>query len=126
MVNVGSASANYAHPLRGAYAAAKAGLASLTRTMAWEWAEHNVRVNCVEPGAVVTPSSRFASADVGQRISDFVALGRLGAPSDIANACLFLCSDAAGYITGETLVVAGGPHTSTPVDVDLVRKPAHA
>ncbi len=121
VVNVGSKSANYAHPLRGAYAAAKAGLASVTRTMAWEWAEANIRVNCVEPGAIMTESSRFAVEGVEDRISRYIALGRVGLPRDVAKACLFLSSDAAAYITGETLAVAGGPHVSTPADVDLVR-----
>lgn len=124
IVNVGSASAHYAHPLRGAYAAAKAGLASLTRTMAWEWAEHGVRVNCVEPGAVMTPASRFANADTERRIAQYIALGRVGTPTDIAAVCLFLSSDAAAFVTGETLVVAGGPHTSTPADIELIRVPA--
>lgn len=122
VVNVGSKSAQYAHPLRGAYAAAKAGLASVTRSMAWEWAEANIRVNCVEPGAVTTESSRFAAGDVEDEVSRYIALGRVGLPRDIANVCLFLSSDAAAYVTGETLVVAGGTHTSTPADADLVRQ----
>lgn len=123
IVNVGSASANYAHPMRGAYAAAKAGLASLTRTMAWEWADLGVRVNCVEPGAVMTAASRFASDDTERRVARFVALDRVGDPRDIAYVCAFLSSDAAAYITGEVIVAAGGPHTSSPADVDLVRPP---
>jgi 3-oxoacyl-[acyl-carrier protein] reductase len=121
VVNVGSASSSYAHPLRGAYAAAKAGLASLTRTMAWEWAGQNIRVNCVEPGAVLTKASRFADHDAEERFAQHIALGRIGRPRDVAGVCLFLSSDAAGYITGETVVVAGGPHTSTPADVGLIR-----
>lgn len=124
IVNVGSASARYAHPMRGAYAAAKAGLASLTRTMAWEWADVNVRVNCVEPGAVLTPSSRFAMDDTARRVSRYLALGRVGTPRDIALVCAFLTSDAAAYITGETIVAAGGPHTSSPADIDLIRQPS--
>ena len=126
VVNVGSKSAQYAHPLRGAYAAAKAGLASVTRTMAWEWAESGIRVNCVEPGAVTTESSRFAAGDVEDEVSRYIALGRVGLPRDIASVCLFLSSDAAAYITGETLVVAGGPNTSTPADADLARQPHDA
>ncbi|MFC6707134.1 SDR family NAD(P)-dependent oxidoreductase [Flexivirga alba] len=125
IVNVGSASAGYAHPLRGAYAASKAGLASLTRTMAWEWAQDNIRVNCVEPGAVMTPASRFALQEsTAVSVTRFVAMGRIGRPEDIARVCLFLCSNGASYLTGETIRVAGGPHTSTPADVDLVRNPA--
>jgi 3-oxoacyl-[acyl-carrier protein] reductase len=122
VVNVGSASASYAHPMRGAYAAAKAGLASLTRTMAWEWAGHNIRVNCIEPGAVRTKASRFADTEVERRITEHIALGRIGLPRDVAGVCLFLSSDAASYITGETVVVAGGPHMSTPADVGLINR----
>ncbi|GAA4081402.1 SDR family NAD(P)-dependent oxidoreductase [Nocardioides kongjuensis] len=127
VVNVGSVSANHAHPLRGAYAAAKAGLASLTRTMAWEWADRGIRVNCIEPGAILTESSRFAAeGDILQRVERYVAIGRVGRPEEIAGACLFLCSDAASYITGAVLPVAGGPLTSTPADIDLVRQPVDA
>lgn len=122
VVNIGSASAGYAHPLRGAYAAAKAGLASLTRTMSWEWAQDHVRVNCIEPGAIVTPSSRFAASDLVAQVARNIALGRAGTPEEIATVCAFLASSAASFITGETIVVAGGPHTSTPADVDLLHQ----
>ena len=121
IVNIGSASAHYAHPLRGAYAAAKAGLSSLTRTMAWEWSDANIRVNCIEPGAVLTPSSRFADERTERRISHVTARSRVGRPEDIADMCLFLCSTSADYITGETLIVAGGPPTSSPADIELLR-----
>lgn len=121
IVNMGSASGEYAHPMRGAYAAAKAGLSSITKTMAWEWASDNIRVNCVAPGAIRTERSRFASDETGAQITKYIPLGRLGATEDIANACLFFASDASAYITGETLTVKGGPLTSSPADVDLFR-----
>ncbi len=117
IVNIGSVSSSYAHPQRGAYAAAKAGLVSLTQTMAWEWAAQNIRVNCVEPGAILTDASRFSSSDTADKIAAYIPLGRLGHPTDIANACMFLCSDAASYITGEVLTVAGGPLASSPAEL---------
>ncbi|MFE4503539.1 SDR family NAD(P)-dependent oxidoreductase [Rhodococcus sp. NPDC056743] len=118
IVNIGSVSSSFAHPQRGAYAAAKAGVASLTRTMAWEWAGQNIRVNCVEPGAIMTDASRFGvSSDTADSVAAYIPLGRLGTPRDIANACLFLCSDAASFITGEVLTVAGGPLASSPTEV---------
>jgi len=123
IINVGSGSANYAHPMRGAYAAAKAGLASLTKTMAWEWADRGVRVNCVEPGATLTPASRFASPETERTFGEFLALGRVGLPEEVADACLYLCSDASSFITGTVLQVTGGPHTSSPLDAKLVRRP---
>lgn len=121
ILNVGSGSANYAHPMRSAYAAAKAGVASLTKTMAWEWSDRGIRVNCVEPGATMTPSSRFAVGDTGQRYGEFLALGRVGQPDEVADACMYLCSDASSFITGTVLQVTGGPHTSSPLDAYLVR-----
>lgn len=121
IVNIGSASASYAHPLRGAYAAAKAGLSSLTRTMAWEWSEANIRVNCIEPGPIQTAASRFADKETEQRIAYFTARSRVGHAQDIASMAMFLCSDEADFITGETIKVAGGPPTSTPGDVALLR-----
>lgn len=121
IINVGSGSANYAHPMRGAYAAAKAGLASLTKTMAWEWADRGIRVNCVEPGATLTPDSRFAAPEVERTFGEFLALGRVGLPEEVADACMYLCSDASSFITGAVLPVTGGPHTSSPLDARLVR-----
>ncbi|WAH97360.1 SDR family NAD(P)-dependent oxidoreductase [Arthrobacter sp. MMS18-M83] len=126
IINVGSGSANHAHPMRGAYAAAKAGLASLTKTMSWEWADRGVRVNCVEPGATLTASSRFANADIEKSFGEFLALGRVGLPEEVADACLYLCSDASSFITGTVLQVTGGPHTSSPLDAKLVREPRNA
>lgn len=123
IINVGSGSANYAHPMRGAYAAAKAGLASLTKTMSWEWADRGIRANCVEPGATLTPSSRFANEDVEKSFGEFLALGRVGLPEEVADACIYLSSDAASFITGTVLQVTGGPHTSSPLDSKLVRAP---
>ena len=126
IINVGSGSANHAHPMRGAYAAAKAGLASLTKTMAWEWADRGVRVNCVEPGATLTPASRFAAPETEKTFAEFLALGRVGLPEEVADACLYLCSEAASFITGTVLQVTGGPHTSSPLDARLVREPRNA
>ena len=123
IINVGSGSANYAHPMRGAYAAAKAGLASLTKTMGWEWADRGVRVNCVEPGATLTPNSRFADKKTEATYGEFLALGRVGLPEEVADACIYLSTDAASFITGTVLSVTGGPHTSSPLDVRLIRKP---
>ncbi|PRB70286.1 glucose 1-dehydrogenase [Arthrobacter sp. MYb213] len=126
IVNVGSGSANYAHPMRGAYAAAKAALASLTKTMSWEWAERGIRVNCVEPGATLTPSSRFAQGDTEKKFGEFLALGRVGLPEEVADACIYLSSEAASFITGTVLQVTGGPHTSSPLDGKLVRQASNA
>lgn len=120
IINIGSVSSEYAHPLRGAYAAAKAGVSSLTRTMAWEWAGDNIRVNCIAPGAILTDASRFANDTTAELIARHIPLKRLGSGREIADVCLFLASDGASYITGETLTVRGGPMTTSPADLELV------
>jgi NAD(P)-dependent dehydrogenase (short-subunit alcohol dehydrogenase family) len=96
---------------RNAYGAAKAGIVSLTRAMACEWARHGVRVNAVAPGYVGTHLVRqLASAgriDIAG-IRKRVPMGRLGEPKDIAEAVVFLASPAASFITGAVLSVDGG------------------
>lgn len=116
VVNIGSVAGGAAHPRRAAYGAAKAAVAALTKTMAWEWGPVGIRVNCVAPGAVRTPASRFADPDEERRAAEHVPLARLGEPDDVAGACLFLCSDSAAYITGVTLRVDGGPTTALAAD----------
>lgn len=116
VVNIGSVAATAAHPGRAAYAAAKAGLASLTKTMAFEWARDNIRVNCIEPGPIYTEESRFANETLGAEVAAHVPLNRLGTPRDVANACLFLCSEGSSFITGSILRVDGGPTVALPAD----------
>ena len=87
------------------YCAAKAGVISLARSLAVELAPHGVRVNCVAPGSIegdMIPRERWPG------IASRVPLGRLGRPGEIADACHFLCSAAASYITGHVLDVNGG------------------
>lgn len=97
--------------LRGtvSYSAAKAGVTALTRTLAAEWADRNVRVNCVAPGFIerdVEPLKDDAAAQA--RIFARTPLGRFGTPREVALTVLFLASDAAAYITGATVPVDGG------------------
>ena len=97
-------------PNAGAYGATKAAVALLTQQMALEWGSLGVRVNAVAPGLIDAGMSEpiYADADIRQRRSERVPLQRLGQASDIANAVLFLLSDAASYINGTELVVDGG------------------
>ncbi|MCO7518203.1 MULTISPECIES: SDR family oxidoreductase [unclassified Pseudomonas] len=91
------------------YAASKAGVNGFIRNAALELAALNVRVNGVEPGMVRTPAmGNLGDTALNARIAAAVPLGRLGEPADIAAAMLFLASDAARYVTGQTLVVDGG------------------
>ena len=94
-----------------AYSAAKAGLVSLTRTMATEYGEHNIRANIVCPGTVQTPAwdHRIArKPDVLDGLKKWYPLLRVAQPADVAKAITFLASDDAGFISGVTLPVDGG------------------
>ncbi len=90
------------------YAAAKAGIIGFTKSLAREVGSRNITVNVVAPGFIATDMTAQLPAEQQQQLVQQVALGRLGAPEDIANAVAFLASPLAGYITGETLHVNGG------------------
>ena len=92
-------------------AAAKAGVMSLTQTLAVEWARYNIRVNAVAPGPIETAGAAqqlWNTPEAVQRITEGIPLKRWGKPEDVADAVTFLASDHAGFITGEILTVDGG------------------
>ncbi|MBI3328630.1 MAG: glucose 1-dehydrogenase [Nitrospinae bacterium] len=92
-------------------AAARAGVISLTRTLALEWAKHNIRVNAIASGVIMTEgalSEMLIDPDGIERIEGAIPLKRLGTPEEIAHLATFLVSDAATYITGETIAADGG------------------
>jgi len=93
-----------------AYAAAKAGVLMFTRHLANEVGQHGIRANCIAPSAVLTEQHplRRVPEEQRQRVAASFPLGRLGTPEDIAQAAVFLASDASSWITGVTLDVAGG------------------
>jgi 2-hydroxycyclohexanecarboxyl-CoA dehydrogenase len=94
------------------YSAAKGGLIALTKTVAREVARHRINVNCVCPGPSDTPLFRNEFAATSPKLADslkrVIPWGRLGVPDDVAPAVVFLASDDAGFITGQTLSVSGG------------------
>lgn len=93
----------------GPYAASKAGLLQLTRTMAMELARHRVRVNAIAPGYVRTEMNReFFASDAGTAMTQRIPQRRIGDPSELDGALLLLASDASSYMTGSTIVVDGG------------------
>jgi len=97
---------------RAAYTAAKGGIVGLTRTFSREFAPH-IRVNAIAPGLIRTRMTEDLVARMGpQRLAE-IPLGRFGTPEDIANVVLFLCSDAASYVTGQLLTVDGGTLNSS-------------
>jgi NAD(P)-dependent dehydrogenase (short-subunit alcohol dehydrogenase family) len=92
-------------------AAAKAGVMSLTQTLAAEWAPHGIRVNAVAPGPIESPGAArqlWNTPEAVDRITRTVPLGRWGTPEEVADAVTFLVSPHAGYITGEILTIDGG------------------
>ncbi len=109
IVNIASVSGMRPSPNSAAYGAAKAGLINLTETLAVEWAP-KVRVNCVTAGLIRTEQAHLFYGDEAgiAAVGATVPLGRMGEPSDIADACLFLSSPLARYVTGSNLVVHGG------------------
>ena len=96
------------------YCASKAAVVNLTRAMALDHGAQNIRVNCICPGDTDTPMLRDEARQLGENEKTFLddaadrPLQRIGTPLDIAQAVLYLCSDAASYVTGTTLVVDGG------------------
>jgi 3-oxoacyl-[acyl-carrier protein] reductase len=100
------------------YTAAKAGIVGLVRTLALEVAPHGITVNAVAPGLVPTPQSLDPVNSLGPEavaaFERFVPMGRNGRPTDIAAAFLFLASDEAAWITGQTLIVDGGMTINPP------------
>ena len=90
------------------YAASKAGLIGLTKSVAKEYASRGVLVNCVAPGFIDTDMTAALPEEARATLLQAIALGRLGRPEDVAGAVLFLASDLAGYVTGQVLVVDGG------------------
>lgn len=93
---------------RAAYSATKSAVIGLTRALALDLGPRGVRVNSIAPGVTETPMQLMNPAEHRHRVSERAALGRCGSPAEIANASLFLLSDLASYVTGQTLVADGG------------------
>jgi len=108
IINVASVVGLVGNKGQANYAASKAGLIGLTKAAAKELASRNIRVNAVAPGFIETDMTAGLSAEARGALSAQIALGRLGAPQDVASAVAFLASDAASYITGQVIVVDGG------------------
>jgi 2-hydroxycyclohexanecarboxyl-CoA dehydrogenase len=113
MVTIASSSAQSGAARMAHYVAAKAGVVGLTKALALELAPHGITVNCIPPGMIDTPMLRRAEADgdiwkLEKLVPRMIPVGRTGTPEDIAATCAFLCSDEAGFITGQVVGVNGG------------------
>ncbi|MEY3182966.1 MAG: hypothetical protein RLZ35_951 [Pseudomonadota bacterium] len=108
IINIGSVVGSTGNPGQANYAAAKAGLIGLSKSLAREIGTRGITVNVVSPGLIETDMTQVLSADQKDKWMQQIAAGRMGTPEDVAAAVAFLASESAGYITGETLHVNGG------------------
>jgi 3-oxoacyl-[acyl-carrier protein] reductase len=108
IINITSVVASSGNPGQANYAAAKAGVAGMTRALAREIGSRGITVNCIAPGFIDTDMTRVLPEEQRAALTAQIPLGRLGSPDDIAHAVAFLASPHAGYITGTTLHVNGG------------------
>jgi NAD(P)-dependent dehydrogenase (short-subunit alcohol dehydrogenase family) len=110
VVSITSVAGLRAAPMQGVYGMTKAAMASMTQTLAFELGSSQIRVNAIAPGLIETKlaAAIISSPTLVEKVLDRTALGRVGRPEEIASAALFLASDAASYVTGQTLAVDGG------------------
>jgi len=108
IINLTSVVGHSGNPGQANYAAAKAGVAGMSKALARELGSRNITVNCVAPGFIETDMTRALSEDQTAALLNQIPLGRLGSPADVAQAVAFLASPQATYITGTTLHVNGG------------------
>jgi len=110
IVNTASAAGLVGLPYASAYVASKHGVVGLTKTAALEYAQQGIRINCVCPGYIQTPMTARGMNDP-ERMARIIAsepIGRVGQPEEVAEAVVWLCSDAASFVTGHTMTVDGG------------------
>ena len=115
IILIGSGSAHVASPRSLAYAAAKAAVVHMSRSLADEFAPEGIRVNCVAPGLIRSFTARKTFGDTGlEAAGERIPLGRAGEPEDIAGAVMFLASKAGEFVTGQVFAVDGGSSTLSP------------
>jgi NAD(P)-dependent dehydrogenase (short-subunit alcohol dehydrogenase family) len=114
IVNIGSGSNFVPFPTLVAYTASKGGIEMLTKVASLSLAPHQVRVNCVAPGAILVERTKHELPDYAGQFARITPMGRVGMPEDVAGAVVFFASDASRFITGQTILVDGGLFTQPP------------
>ena len=111
IVNIASLAAMVPYETSVVYAAAKAGVVSMTQTLSWEYGKHGIRVNCIAPGHIRTPIPEAlykGKEDLLAAQCRIIPIGRWGEPEELGRLAVFLASDAASFVTGQTVVASGG------------------
>ncbi len=108
IINISSVSAVIGNPGQGNYAASKAGMIGMTKSLAREVANRGITANCIAPGFIATPMTDVLNDKQKSEISQHIPAKRFGAPDDIAAGTVYLASQSAGYVTGQTLHINGG------------------
>jgi len=111
IINISSIAGLTGDPFSAHYGASKAGIINFTKTLSWEWAKHNIRVNCIAPGPILVDAyiDLLKKRGIAEAPKSPFAMGRFGQPSEIGQIVVFLASDASSFITGETICASGGP-----------------
>ena len=106
----------------GIYAISKAGIIMLTKVLAQEWGQYNIRVNAIAPGLVRTrlAEALWGNPVIRERTENDTALGRIAEPEEIAGAALFLASEASSFMTGQTIVLDGGHFSSVRASLSTI------
>ena len=108
IINTASIVGVMGNPGQANYVASKAGMIGMTKSIALEYASRGITINCIAPGFIKTPMTDVLTDDQKNAMLSRIPEGKFGLPQDIANAAIFLASDEANYITGQTIHVNGG------------------
>jgi NAD(P)-dependent dehydrogenase (short-subunit alcohol dehydrogenase family) len=114
IINIGSGCNYVPFPTLVAYTASKGGLEMLTKVASLSLAPHQIRVNCIAPGAILVERTKHELPDYAGQFARITPMGRVGVPEDVAGAAVFLASDASRFVTGQTIAVDGGLFNQPP------------
>lgn len=120
IINIGSTAGIAGNLGWSAYGLAKAGVANLTKNIAYQYGKENIRCNCIQPGLIVTPQNQANIPDWFRKIYlDEIEVNRTGCPEDIGYAALFFASDEAEFVTSQVITVDGGMWSHAPMNTEL-------